>query len=299
MDRPRVAVVTGATSGLGRDTAQAISRTPGWGVVLAVRDPTRGDELARQLGGDAGVVPLDLAALASVRAAAAALAERHAPVSALVLNAGLQVTRASRASQDGYELTFAVNHLGQFLLTELLRPHLTPDARIAVVSSGTHWGTWAKSGPFPRPGWDDPRKLAQPRDASGQEAYATSKLANVYFAYEAARRYPGIAVNAFDPGLMPATGLARDYPALVRALNRALAPLVSRLPFAARPEESAAALARLVTDPDLASLTGRYVERGHEELSSPASYDRERARQLWEASVELVQASGPVGRRNP
>ena len=299
MESVRTAVVTGATSGLGRATAAVLAATPGWRLVLAVRDVRRGAELAEQLGEGTGVVPLDLASLASVQVAAATLAGGHAPISALVLNAGLQVPRADRTSQDGYELTFAVNHLGHFLLTELLRPALAPDARIAVVSSGTHWGTFAKSGPFPAPRWKDPRELARPSRGSGRVAYSTSKLANVYFAYEAARRYPDMAVNAFDPGLKPATELARAYPALVRAVNRALAPLVARLPFAASPHDSAAQLARLVTDPALAAVTGRYFDRGQDVPSSPESYDRERAGQLWEVSSQLAhggQATPSRGR---
>ncbi len=286
MDLVRTVVVTGATSGLGRATAALLAATPGRRVVLAVRDADRGAAVARELGPATSVVGLDLASLASVRAAADEIARDCAPVDALVLNAGVQTTRADRVSADGHELTFAVNHLAHFLLTERLRPALAPDARIVVVSSGTHWGTLRKSGPFPAPRWQDPHLLARPRAGSGQRAYATSKLANVYFAYEAARRYPGVAVAVFDPGLMPATGLARSYPAPARAAYTALAPLLTRLlPFAQDPGTAAEQLAALVTGP---AGTSGYVEQGRPAPSSPESYDLDRARELWEVSADLV-----------
>jgi protochlorophyllide reductase len=286
MDTIRTALVTGATSGLGRATAGLLAATPGWRVLIGVRDPVRGRAVAAGLGPDTGVVDLDLASFASVRSAAAQVAAGSRPVDVLVLNAGLQVPRADRASADGHELTFAVNHLGNYLLTRLLLPHLAPGGRVLAVGSGTHFGTLRKSGPFPRPRWDSPRALATPRGGSGQRAYATSKLATVYFARELARRCPGIDVAVFDPGLLPATGLARAYPAPVRAAYRALTPLLERLPGAQTPERAAAQLAALVTGPD--GTSGRYVERGTEAPSSPESLDPGRARELWDVSAELV-----------
>jgi protochlorophyllide reductase len=291
-DTSRTVVVTGATRGLGLHTAEALAATPGWRVVLAVRDERAGGELAERLGG--AVVPLDLASLASVRAAAVRLAADHAPLHGLVLNAGLQVTRTGRTTADGFEVTFGVNHLGHFLLTTALHDlgALAPGARIAVVASGTHFGTFAKSGPYPRPRWRDARALATPQEGSGQVAYATSKLANVLFGLEAARRYAGEAtVNVFDPGLMPATGLARDYGPVQRRIYAAMEPLLRRLPFGARPELSGAALARLVTDPALAGMTGRYVEIDAPAEPSPLARDRARAEQLWRDSEALVSAA--------
>ncbi|WP_448639851.1 SDR family NAD(P)-dependent oxidoreductase [Geodermatophilus sp. URMC 63] len=288
MDRTRTALVTGATSGLGRATAGLLAATPGWQVLLGVRDVPRGEEVAAALGPGTGVVDLDLASLASVRAAAREIATRS-PLDVLVLNAGVQVRSTEHASADGYELTFAVNHLGNHLLTRLLLPHLAPGGRVVVVSSGTHFGTLRKSGPFPRPRWDSPQVLATPRQGSGQVAYATSKLATVYFARELARRCPGLDVAAFDPGLLPATGLARDYPPPAQAVYRTLTPLLERLPGAQRPERAAAQLTALVTGPP--GTGGRYVERGVEAPSSPESLDPGRARELWEVSAELVGLS--------
>ena len=285
MDRTRTALVTGATSGLGRHTAGLLAAAPGWRVLVGARDVDAGRRLAGELGPSADVVPLDLADLGSVRAAAATAAG-HAPVDALLLVAGLQSTRADRTSPDGFELTSAVNHLGHFLLTQELLPHLAPGARVVVVSSGTHFGTFRQSGPFPGPRWADPRELARPRAESGARAYATSKLANVYFGRELARRHPELSVAVYDPGLMPVTGLARAYPAPVRGLYAALAPLLTRLPFAQEPAEAAARLAALVTGP--AGRSGRYVERDREAPSSPESTDPDRARELWDVSAELV-----------
>jgi protochlorophyllide reductase len=283
------AVVTGATQGLGRHAAAAIAATPGWRVVLAVRDTARGEQVARELGAQTAVVELDLASLASVRAAAAALAERHAPLDGLVLNAGIQVTRTGPATEDGFELTFGVNHLGHALLAVLLRPSLAPAARVAVVSSGTHFGTFRKSGPYPAPRWRDPRELARDRGGSGQVAYATSKLANALFVREAARRFAPVAVNAYDPGLMPGTGLARNYPRAVQALYARLEPVLVRLvPGATRPERSGPELARLVTDPAYDGLTGAYVEIDRVIDPSPAAQDDARAAELWSATEELV-----------
>jgi NAD(P)-dependent dehydrogenase (short-subunit alcohol dehydrogenase family) len=286
MDGRRTALVTGATSGLGRAAAGVLAATGGWQVLVGARDHHRGAEVAAGLGPPADVVALDLASLDDVRAAAARVAARGR-LDALVLNAGVQLPRADRASADGYELTFAVNHLAHFLLTVELLPHLAPGARVVVVSSGTHWGTWRKSGPFPAPRWADPRELARPRRESGQRAYATSKLANVLFGAELARRHPEVDVAVFDPGLVPGTGLHRGYPAPARAVYTGLAPLLARLPFASGVEQAAAGLAAAVTDPP--GTSGRYLERGVETPSSPESRDPARARELWEASLELTR----------
>jgi protochlorophyllide reductase len=285
MDSTRTALVTGATSGLGRATAGLLAATPGWRVLLGVRDVGRGREVAAALGPRTGVAELDLASLASVRAAAADVAARGR-LEVLVLNAAVQLPSSRVASADGYELTFAVNHLGHHLLTRLLLPHLAPAGRVVVVSSGTHFGTLRKSGPFPRPRWQPPRVLATPRPGSGPAAYATSKLATVYFARELARRRPDLDVVAFDPGLVPATGLARHHPAWVQAVYRTLTPLLERTPAAQTPGRAAAQLAAVVTGPG--GTSGRYVERGTEAPSSPESLDPGRARELWDVSDELV-----------
>jgi protochlorophyllide reductase len=288
----RTVVITGATRGLGLHAAEALAASPGWEVVLAVRDATAGRALADRIGA-AGVVELDLADLGSIRRATETLAERHAPLDALVLNAGMQVTRADRETRDGFELTFGVNHLGNFAFgTRLMDGALAPGARVVVVSSGTHFGSVRKAGPYPGPRWRDPRDLARADGGSGQVAYATSKLANVFFAYEAARRLEGRAtVNAYDPGLMPSTGLARDYPPRLQRLYGAMAPLLKRwVPGASSPEASGRQLARLVTDPALEGVTGRYFEIGREAPSSALSHDRARAAELWEVSAELTGA---------
>ncbi|WP_369254619.1 SDR family NAD(P)-dependent oxidoreductase [Geodermatophilus amargosae] len=287
MDGRRTALVTGATSGLGRAAVGLLAATGDWRVLAGARDPGRGAQVAAELGAAAAVVEVDLASLDSVRAAAASVAATRAPLDALVLNAGVQLPVADRASADGYELTFAVNHLAHFVLTVELLPHLAPGARVVVVSSGTHWGTWRKSGPFPAPRWADPRELARPRRESGQRAYATSKLANVLFGAELARRHPEVDVAVLDPGLVPGTELHRSYPAPARAVYSGLAPLLARLPFASTPERAAAVLAAAVTGPP--GTSGRYLERGAEAPSSPASRDPARARELWEASEELTR----------
>jgi protochlorophyllide reductase len=292
----KTAVVTGATRGLGLHATEAIAATGGWTLVLAVRDLDGGREVAARTAG--AVVELDLADLASVRAAAARLAAAHAPIDALVLNAGLQVTRADRATADGFELTFGVNHLGHFLLTRLLLDAgaLSSGARIVVVASGTHFGTFRKAGGYPAPRWRDPRDLARPDGGSGQVAYSTSKLANVLFALEAARRLPELTVDVFDPGLMPDTGLARDYPPAARAVYRRLVPLLRLLPFVERPQEAGRRLARVATDPALAGATGRYFEGERVIEPSPAARDPRRAAELWEASDELVGLARANGR---
>ncbi len=288
--------MTGATRGLGSHAAEALAARKDWRVVLAVRDVAEGERVAARLGGSTAVVALDLASLDAVRSAAAELRRDHAPIHALVLNAGLQTVRADKTTADGFELTFGVNHLGHFLLTTLLEDALAPQARVVAVASGTHFGTFRKSGPYPKPRWRPARELAIADGGSGQVAYATSKLANVYFAYEAARRLEGRAtVNAFDPGLMPSTGLARDYPDLAQRVYARVAPVVERfMPGAARPVDSGRALARLVTDPELAGVTGRYFEGGHETPSSPATYDRERAAELWRDSEALTSQAVPA-----
>jgi NAD(P)-dependent dehydrogenase (short-subunit alcohol dehydrogenase family) len=253
-------------------------------------------------------MPLDLASLDSVRAFAAALAGRLntgalPPLRGLVCNAGVQSGARGSVTADGFESTFGVNHLGHFLLVDLLRSQLEPPARVVIVASTVH--DPAKKAGLPAPAWNDPAALAAGELGPGAAAdkplaaarrrYATSKLANVYFTYALARRLPdGVTANAFDPGLMPGTGLVREAPAPLRFANAHVLPHVIpfvrrvRLPNIHTVDESAGALARLLTDPALGGVTGRYFEGRHEIRSSDESYDENRADELWKASETLT-----------
>jgi len=294
------AIVTGATGGLGRETARALLAR-GWHVVLAVRDPERGARTAAELGGGE-VLPLDLASLEDVRAVPARLdAADRPPLRALVANAGIQLTDDAHTTRDGYELTFGVNHLAHFLLVELLRPRLQVPARIVLVSSGTHFGTLRQSLGY-RPRWRHPDELARPAAgprprSSGRVAYATSKLAAIHHVHELARRLPaGITANAFDPSLMPGTGLARDFPAPLRAAWLSVLPrLVPLLPFAATTRASGEALAALAADPAWDGVSGAYVEGARAIRSSAESYDAAREAELWARSMALTGLADAAG----
>jgi NAD(P)-dependent dehydrogenase (short-subunit alcohol dehydrogenase family) len=302
---PATLVITGGNAGLGYHCARAVLARPGWRVVLACRDPERAAAAVEELRAASGperveAMALDLASLASVRGFADALASRRdlPPLRALVCNAGLQVVSGARFTEDGYELTFAVNHLGHFLLAGRLLPLLRAPGRIIFVSSGTHDPTRFTGMPAPR--WRDPLLIAKGEDDGGgspgvigRRAYATSKLANVLCAYELSRRLRAagradIAVNAYDPGLMPGSGLGRDYSPWQRFAWRYLFPALRLLPGVSSPAASGAELARLAVDPAFDGLTGRYFQIDREVRSSPESYDLGRARELWEASAGMV-----------
>ncbi|MFV2026864.1 SDR family NAD(P)-dependent oxidoreductase [Micromonospora sp. LOL_028] len=296
----RTVVITGATSGLGLRVAGRLA-AQGWHVVLGHRAESRGEAAARQIrrrtpAASLELLRIDLADLRSVADAAGALRRsgQRPPLHAIVGNAGVQVIDGVRRSADGYELTFATNHLGHHLLVAGLLDDLAAGARIAIVSSGTHWRE--KSMGFPEPRWTSARELVDPSDAdatptAGRVRYSTSKLANIYFVYELARRLDGrpISVNAYDPGLMPDTSLSRDYPTLVRTGFRMAAPLISALlPGARSSRASARHLADLASDARFDGTTGAYLEGPKIAPSSPESYDVARAQQLWADSEQLI-----------
>jgi len=312
----RTVVITGGNTGLGFGCANTILKSPNgapWHVILACRDEGRAQAAVDQLTSGAGVagqvetMSLDLASLASVRAFAAELTKRLStgtipPLRAVVCNAGVNPLNTKTVTADGFESAFGINHLGHFLLINELLPVLQSSARIVVVASGVH-DPAQKSG-VPAPAWNSPAALAHgdlgPAAASdntlasGQRHYSTSKLANVYFTYALASRLPaGITANAFDPGLMPGTALMREAPALLRFIFKHIPITLLRWLFSPNvhtAQESGDALARLVTDPELATTTGRYFEGRRQIRSSDESYNDERAVELWNASVTLTAA---------
>ncbi|MFF0533435.1 SDR family NAD(P)-dependent oxidoreductase [Nocardia amikacinitolerans] len=288
----RTVVITGGTSGLGRECARALAADPHWTVVVTGRDAARAAREAAELG--ALGMALDLGSLASVRDFAAELrAAGLPPLRGLVCNAGLQFTRRAYTA-DGVEATFGVNHLGHLALVNALREDFVAPARIVFVTSGTHDPRRVTG--MPHPLTATARELAHPpapteaAHRDGRRRYSTSKLANVQTAYELARRLgeQGITVNAFDPGLMPGTGLARDASRFARALWDTAAKALVLLPGVNTPARSGADLARLITDPALTATTGRHFVGRADRPSSAASYDREAQRALYDDSVRLI-----------
>lgn len=291
-------VMTGATSGIGLEAAR---RLLGEGVSLVVGARTP-DRLPGALAGKVEALALDLASLADVRRFASEVAA-GGPIDALVLNAGLQnVTDAKSA--DGFEMSFAVNHLAHYLMIRLLLDRMASGARIILTSSGTH-DPEEKTGIEP-PRHIDPAKLAWPhqdpdldrrRVARGRRAYSTSKLANLMTARELAVRTgksrPDLTILAFDPGFAPGTGLARDYPPPLSLIFRFLLPLlVRRTDRVSTPQNSGRLLAALTTQPRFAGLRGRYLAvRRDDVLDVPPSAlarDADQAARLWDNSAGLV-----------
>jgi light-dependent protochlorophyllide reductase len=294
----RTAIITGASTGLGLECARALlANDPSWHVVLAVRDPGRGEAAVAEIGGSerCTVLELDLASLRSVRTFVDSVqAAAVPPLHAIVCNAGLQVVSGDPRTADGVEMTFGVNHLGHFALVQALLDDLSRPARVVVVSSGTH-------DPEQRTGMPDPNyiraaDLARPSavtdSAEGRRRYTTSKLCNVLYAYELDRRLGhganGVSVNAFDPGLMPGSGLARDYPPLQRWAWRYLLPALRVLPNVNSTRVSGRNLAALTGDARYGGITGVYFEGVRPVLSSVDSYDRDKALDLWDASERLT-----------
>ncbi|MBW8766378.1 MAG: SDR family NAD(P)-dependent oxidoreductase [Geodermatophilales bacterium] len=278
----RTVVVTGATSGLGRATAQALA-TAGASVVLAVRDLDRGRAAAAGMPGQVDVRPLDLADLASVRAFADAWT---GPLHVLVNNAGIMMVPAGRTA-DGFELQFGTNHLGHFALTNLLLPHVTD--RVVTVASGAH-----------RAGVIDLDDLNwQRRRYSPERAYGQSKLANLLFTLELQRRLTeaGSAVRAMaaHPG-WAATNLQSHTGNRVK--NAAM-EVGNRL--IAQSAEDGALPTLFAATADLpggsyAGPSGLFEGRGTPTLvgRSPAASDPDMARRLWTASADLTGVDFPA-----
>ena len=301
----QTAIITGGNRGLGFECARALAGSKDWHIVIACRDLQEGQLAVNRLRGSGGsqqieVRELNLASLKSINAFADDIQKGDLPpLGALVCNAGLQVVSGTQRTQDGFEVTFGVNHLGHYLLVNRLLNNMAPPARIIFVSSGTH-------DPAMKTGMGDPeytnaRLLAFPNERAGDDPlqvgrkrYTTSKLANVFCTYELARRLEaegrsGITVNAFDPGMMPGTGLARDYNPFMRLAWKYLLPALTYFGNGARRvEDSGMALARLVLDPELAGITGKYFSGMDMIPSSEESYDKTKAAELWETSAALV-----------
>ena len=278
----RVCIITGANRGLGKATAIGLARL-GATVVLLCRDPVgcaRARAEVRAESGQPAVdsVTCDLASLASVRLAAAEISRRYAAVHVLVNNAGVNLRRRAE-SVDGLEMTFAVNHLAPFLLTNLLLPLLKTGAPSRIIN------VTSKFERFGRISFDD---LHASRRYGSFRAYAQSKLANVLFTYELAERLrgTGITANCLHPGLV-ATDLLREWPAWVHRLFWR---------FLLSPDEGARTAIYLASAPGVASATGKYFEHGGREgKTSRRSRDAETRRRLWRVSAGMTGLDGAGG----
>ena len=286
----RTAVITGANTGLGFETAKALA-DQGARVVLAVRDTVKGRQAAARIGGDVTVQELDLTSLASIRAASEELHTRFDSLDLLINNAGVMTTPKA-TTKDGFELQFGTNHLGHFALTGLLLDRLldVDGARIVTVSSNGH-----KMGGAIH--FDD---LQWERRYNRMGAYTQSKLANLLFTYELQRRLAprGKTVAlAAHPGTST-TELARNLPRPVERAFLAAAPVL----FAQTADKGALPTLRAATDPG--ALGGQYYgpdgvgqQRGNPVVvaSSDQSYDLDLQRRLWAVSEELTKVVFPVG----
>lgn len=278
----KVCLVSGATSGIGEMAALSLA-TMGATVVILSRNRERcvsSAQRMRAVSSNPAVDYLvaDLSSQAEIRRVVSEFTKRYDRLDVLINNAGGFFMKR-HLSPDGIELTFALNHLNYFLLTNLLLPILqaSAPARIVNVSSGAHRGAEIN--------FDD---LESKRSYNGWKAYAQSKLANLLFTYELARRLDSaqVTVNAMHPGFV-GTRLAKNNGWLC---NVGLS-IVHRL-FARKPEEGARTIVYLAASPEVAGITGKYFFDGQEEPSAAASYDEQSARRLWEISARMVGLEG-------
>ncbi|MCX6543991.1 MAG: SDR family oxidoreductase [Acidobacteria bacterium] len=269
----RVCVVTGATGGIGYETARGIARQ-GATVVIVGRSAEKSRAAVEQIARETGnprveCLIADLSIQADIRRLAGEIGERYPRLNVLVNNAG-GVYMNGQMSADGIEMTLALNHLGYYLLARLLSPFLkiNAPARIVNVSSFAHIGARID---FPA------------LEFSGWSGYKRSKLANLLFTYELARRMDGtgVTVNALSPGFV-----ASNFGLNNRGLLATMKPMMNW--FAVSNETGARTSVYLATSPDVDGVTGKYFSRSKPRRSSRISTDRGAAATLWEISARMT-----------
>ncbi len=272
-------VLTGASRGIGRETALALGKR-GADLSLVVRDAERGKAVADEVralngGGDVEVFVADLSSLDDVRRVGAEILAKHDRIDVLVNNAGA-LLMDRQVTKDGYEATFATNHLGYFLLTKILLDALkkAPAGRIVNVASEAHHRGSIKL--------DD---LMGEKKYVGWFAYSSSKLANILFTNELARRLEGTTVtaNSLHPGVI-ASGFARNNKGVVGFLAKLASP------FLMSSEDGAKTTIFLATDPSVATTSGLYFAKSKPKTPSREARDASLAKKLWDVSEALVKA---------
>lgn len=274
----KICLVTGGTNGIGKATAQALAQM-GATVVIVGRDAQKAVQVCKEIQAASGNQNVDwlLADLSSqqdIRRLATEFKSKYSQLHVLINNAGgTFMTR--QLSIDGIEMTFALNHLAYFLLTNLLLDMIkaSAPARIINVSSDAHSG-----------GKIEFDNLQGERSYSGIGPYGNSKLANILFTTELARRLEGIGVtvNALHPGLV-STGFGKNNPGLVMKIMGVVIPLIAR-----SPEKGAETSIYLVSSPVVQNITGKYFVDCKVTQPAPQAADSAVARKLWDASAEMV-----------
>ena len=281
-------IITGANSGLGFETAKKIAKHGDCKIILACRSMEKAERAKVAIVGETGnqnvvTMPLDTSSLRSVRSFAQEILSQGETIDVLINNAGISPMH-SGITEDGFELVFATNHLGHFLLTNLLLPILAGDARIFNVASDMH----------DPPGgihWPGVELLAHPK-GEDRKKYSYSKLCNLYFTYELDRRLRGkgshITVNAFNPGYMADTNFAPG-----QGKTRAMTVKLTMPERYGTLETSSDALAELAVSGAFSGVSGKYLDRSTSTTeSSSLSYDEANTAELWRKSAELCGLDG-------
>ncbi|MEZ4769660.1 MAG: SDR family NAD(P)-dependent oxidoreductase [Caldilineales bacterium] len=288
VEQRRVAMITGGNSGIGLATAGKLA-AEGFHVILASRNQqTSAQAIERIRAGNPGAsiesIPLDLASMTAVRQCAAAFLAKKYPLHVLINNAGGSVAGEKASfTADGFELTFGTNHLGHFLLTNLLLDTLkqSAPARVITVSSQKHIPGYGGRG---APDFDYDN-LKGEKYYDSQVFYRNSKLANMWFAYELQRRLAGTGVtsNAVCPGFVPEAIGDRRTATIDRLMYK---QILARMPFARSLEQASSSYMVAATGPQFEGVGGRFIVDGKEKRSSDESYDEQKARRLWELSLQ-------------
>ncbi|HYX39247.1 MAG TPA: SDR family oxidoreductase [Oligoflexus sp.] len=271
----KTALVTGANGGIGLATAQGLA-AGGANVILGCRNLYKAEEaraiiLQRHPEAEVDVMALDLANIMNIKSAAEVLKRRHPRLDILINNAGV-MSLQRQETRDGFELTFGVNHLGTFALTQTLLPLVTaaPQGRIVTLSSALHYRGHMH--------WEDLQYRARPY--KGWEAYNQSKLANVLMTKALARRLASTNVRAFavHPGVV-ATQLGRDYPSWLMKVAKV---------FMVTPEKGSRCTLFVATEPALDAQNGSYFEQSKAKNPAAAALSEEDQERLWKLSEQLT-----------
>ncbi len=296
-------IITGPTSGIGRATALEVAKNSS--IVLVGRDHEKLNEVQREIereGGQAVAVVCDLSDIRSVHRAAAKIIDLRLPIAGLVNNAGIHQMQPTKSAQ-GWDLTFATDHLGPFALTEALIPHLPDEANVVFVASGVED---PERKPAKMAGFRGGRYISAEASARGEwesggsktpgaDAYATSKQCTLAAALELAREIPRLRFNAVEPGFNPGTSLGRDATPFLRFLLKYVLPLFApHVKYWSIPKQAARVIAKVLMNES--GETGRYYDdKGEPMLGSVLVRDPKfTARVVAETRALLAERSGAM-----